>query len=180
MLNLYGNISNELDCDALISQCKTNTVIPYTGHMDLPSDSKYYSEYKRQTDAAVNAGYNTSVEFSHYYPIQHYDNTFTEIFESFTNTKHFLSFVSEIKPGKCAPWHWDINPWLDDYPDSKFVRYVCFIDKPKHGQGFMIEDTCFYLEEQGNVYQYPKLDSYHAGFNAGLETKFLYTYTGIK
>lgn len=185
MIKLYGNISTKLDCDALINECKKNKVIPCTGHMEFPSDSKYYDEYKRQTDAGIKAGY-TSIEFTHYYPKKHYDNKFTEIFESFTNTTHFLSVVSEIKPGKCAPWHWDIPPpefeeaLKNDYNWNDFVRYLCFIDKPKYGQAFMLEDTCFYLEEQGNVYQYPKIDSYHAGFNAGLETKFLYTYTGIK
>lgn len=179
MLKLYGNINSLIDCDFLIKQCMTHTVETYVGHMEQPKDSLYYDEYIKQHTAALEAGYNESVEFRHYYPVLHFSESVTKEFEKFTNTKHLLSFVSEIRPGKCAPWHSDINPWLDDYPNGEFVRYVCFIDKPKHGQAFMIEDTCFYLEEQGNVYQYPSLDSFHAGFNAGLETKFLYTYTGI-
>lgn len=60
------------------------------------------------------------------------------------------------------------------------MRCICFIDKPKPGQAFMVEDECFYMEPQGIMYRYPSVSSWHAGFNAGLSTKFLFTFTAVK
>jgi len=177
-----GNCLEELDCDRLIADCKNNIVDPYYGNMDLNPNDLFYKDHLEQKQLAEQAGYTSgnSIEFRHYYPEKHFKKSYVEKFENIVNATCLLSFVSEIRPGKCAPWHWDINPWLDDYPEGEIVRYVCFIDKPKYGQAFMIEEDCFYMEPQGNVYQYPRLDSWHAGFNAGLETKFIFTFTGIK
>lgn len=169
-------------CDKLIAECQQHSVEPYHGPMDLDDDDLFYEDHIEQKELAKKAGYtqNDSIEFIHYYPETHFGNWFIDLFEKQVNARHLLSFVSEIHPGKCAPWHWDINPWLNDYPEGDIRRYVCFIDKPKPGQAFMLEDRCFYMEEQGSIYAYPSLTSCHAGFNAGLETKFLFTFTGIK
>ena len=169
-------------CNKLIEECSKHDVTPYYGNMDLNPNDLFYQDHLKQKNLAKQAGYTdgNSIEFRHYYPTEHFDNSFIKLFERKVKAECLIGFVSEIRPGKCAPWHWDINPWLNDYPVGEVVRYVCFIDVPKYGQAFMIEDECFYLEEQGSIYQYPKLDSWHAGFNAGLDTKFLFTFTGLK
>jgi hypothetical protein len=181
MKKYIGSIATDI-CNELIAECSKHTVEPYYGNMNLKPDDKFYKEHLEQKQLAIKAGYvdSNSVEFRHYYPEKHFSLDFVKEFEDATNTKSLLSFVSEIRPGKCAPWHWDINPWLDKYPAGNIVRYACFIDVPKHGQAFMIEDECFYMEKQGSIYQYPSLYSWHAGFNAGLETKFLFTITGLE
>lgn len=180
MKEFVSNIPVNL-CNNLIEECKQHVVEPYYGNMDLNPDDLFYEDHLEQKRLADEAGYTAgnSVEFRHYYPNTHFDNMFINSFESVVGAKCLISFVSEIRPGKCAPWHWDINPWLNEYPKGDIVRYVCFIDTPKHGQAFMIEDECFYMEKQGNIYKYPSLDSQHAGFNAGLKTKFLFTFTGL-
>lgn len=176
-----GQYPQEL-CNQLINECKQHDVEPYHGNMDLNPDDLFYEDHLEQKRLAEQAGYTKgdSIEFRHYYPGTHFNNSFVEEFEKKIGIKCLLSFVSEIRPGKCAPWHWDINPWLNEYPDGEVIRYVCFIDMPKPGQAFMIENECFYMEPQGYIYQYPELNSWHAGFNAGLETKFLFTFTGLK
>lgn len=168
-------------CDSLINECVEHDVEPYYGNMTLDPNDLYYEDHLEQKRLAQSAGYTSgnSVEFRHYYPGQHFDVKYISAIEELTSLTCLIGFVSEIRPGKCAPWHWDINPWLDDYPIDKVSRYACFIDVPKHGQAFMIEDDCFYMEPQGNIYKYPSLDSWHAGFNAGLESKFLFTFTGL-
>jgi len=180
MKNYIGSVSQKL-CDSLITQCQRNKVEPYHGNMDLNPDDLFYNDHIEQKKLAEQAGYTqgNSIEFRHYYPDKHFSLDFIHTFEEVVKQECLLGFVSEIQPGKCAPWHWDINPWLNDYPEGEVCRYVCFVDKPKPGQAFMIEDECFYMESQGNIYQYPSLKSWHAGFNAGLETKFLFTFTGI-
>lgn len=181
MKNFIGKISVDF-CENIITECQQHDVEPYKGNMDLDPNMLFYEEHLKQKKLAKDAGYTRgdSIEFRHYYPEHHFSTSFVNKIEDITKTKQLLSFVSEIRPGKCAPWHWDINPWLDDYPDGKINRYVCFIDKPKYGQAFMIEDESFYLIEQGSIFKYPSLESWHAGFNAGLKTKFLFTYTGIE
>lgn len=181
-MKLYiGNISADF-CNHLINECVQHNVEPYNGNMDLSPDDLFYEDHLKQKQQANEAGYTkgNSIEFRHYYPNKHFNEEFVFEFEKIVDASCLLCFVSEIRPGKCAPWHWDINPWLNDYPKGQLVRYVCFVDKPKQGQAFMIEDECFYMEKQGNIYQYPSLDSHHAGFNAGLDTKFLFTFTGLK
>lgn len=180
MKHFIGNISKTL-CNDLISQCTTHKVDPYHGNRDLNPEDLFYEDHLKQKQLADQAGYTKgdSIEFRHYYPEKHFSLDFICEIESITNTTHLLSCVSEIRPGKCAPWHWDINPRLNEYPNGDIHRYVCFIQTPKYGQAFMIEDECFYMEPQGNIYKYPSLDSWHAGFNAGLETKFLFTFTGL-
>lgn len=176
-----GQISKSL-CNNLISECKNHTVDPHNGNMDLNPGDLFYEDHLKQKRLAKEAGYTAgnSIEFRHYYPDEHFDSIFIKEFENITDTQCLLSFVSEIRPGKCAPWHWDINPWLNDYPQKDIIRFVCFIDVPKLGQAFMVEDECFYMQAQGSIFKYPRLDSWHAGFNAGLENKFLFTFTGAK
>lgn len=169
-------------CNNLILECQKHNVLPYTGNRDLTPDEPFYTDHIEQKRLAESAGYTlgNSIEFRHYYPNEHFDMSFIEDFEHRLNIESFSSFVSELRPGKCAPWHWDINPLFEKYKDREIVRMICFIDKPKHGQAFLLEDECFYLEPQGSVYQYPSVKSWHAGFNAGLETKFLFTISGFK
>lgn len=180
MKYFVGIVSSSL-CNNLISQCTKHEVEPFYGNKDLEPEDMFYDDHLLQKQLAIKAGYRdgNSIEFRHYYYPQHFDFSFIKEIESLTNTKHLKSFVSEIKPGKCAPWHWDINPDLKHYPVNLVERFVCFINKPKFGQAFMIEEECFYMEPQGNIYRYPNLNSWHAGFNAGLETKFLFTFTGL-
>jgi len=177
-----GNCSLVIDCDLLISECLEHTVEPYTGNMDLDPTDLFYEDHLEQKQLAEIAGYTkgTSIEFRHYYPETHFDKEFVDKISEFIGVIPLISFVSEIRPGKCAPWHWDINPWLNDYPDGKINRYTCFINKPKPGHVFMIEQECFYWEDQGNIYQYPDLKSWHAGSNVGLENKYLFTLTGLQ
>jgi hypothetical protein len=180
MKQYIGKMPQDMCCD-LIKQCNNQTVDPYHGNKDLDPKDKFYEDHLEQKRLATAAGYTqgNSIEFRHYYPARHFDLDFVREFELITKSKSLLNYVSEIRPGKCAPWHWDINPLLDTYPLGQIVRYACFIDTPKKGQAFMIEEDCFYMEPQGSIYQYPTLTSCHAGFNAGLETKFLFTFTGL-
>jgi hypothetical protein len=181
MKTLIGNCASLIDWDAVLAEIKTHDVAPYLGNMTLDPTNKYYGDYFRQRQLAEQAGYTKgdSVEFRHYYAGKHYSTDVDVKFGEFVGINPIMSFVSEIRPGKCAPWHWDINPWQTEHEKlGKLQRYLCFINKPKPGHVFMLEDTCFYWEDQGATYQYPSLDAWHAGANAGLEPKFLFTMTG--
>lgn len=182
-----GNISKDA-CDALINECMQHTVTPFNGNRVLEPNHIHYEDFKEQRRLADESGYTqgNSVEFMHYKIDKHYDENIHEVINQAIDAEVLQSFVSEIRPGKCAPWHWDIPSLSEDprvtkeYSQKDLIRGICFIDKPKPGQAFMVEDECFYMEQQGAIYRYPKLDSWHAGFNAGLSTKFLFTFTAIQ
>lgn len=170
-------------CNEILFQISKHDVDPYLGNMDLDPNNKFYQDHLLQKELAEKAGYNSGsgIEFRHYYPKKHFDIDLAIQFAEIVRAKHIMSFVSEIRPGKCAPWHWDINPWQDEHEKSgSLVRFFCFIGEPKMGQVFMVENDCYHFEEQGSIYQYPQLDSWHAGANVGFDKKFLYTFTGAK
>ena len=186
MKHYLGKIDAHI-CDLVISECMQHTVVPYKGNRELDPEHKFYEDHLEQRRLAEESGYTQgdSVEFMHYKIDTHYNENIHTVINNAIDVEVLQSFVSEIRPGKCAPWHWDIPSLTEDprvvqdYNPENLIRCVCFIDKPKYGQAFMIEDECFYLEPQGAIYRYPKLDSWHAGFNAGLSTKFLFTFTAL-
>jgi hypothetical protein len=186
MKHYLGKLPPHL-CDSLINECLQHTVTPFTGNRDLDPGHAFYEDHLKQKQLADKHGYSkgNSVEFFHYRPGTHYDKEVNKIIGKASNTTVLQSFISEIRPGKCAPWHWDIPSLTEDvnlvgYTKEQLMRCICFIDKPKPGQAFMVEDECFYMEPQGIMYRYPSVSSWHAGFNAGLSTKFLFTFTAVK
>lgn len=186
MKNYIGNCIDRIDCDALINTIKEHNVVPHCGHRTVDLNDEFYQEYSEQASISRDAGYDSTdaVEFRHYYAGQHFDREIAHEFGRIVDAEPIFTlpaYVSEIRPGKMAPWHWDINPMIAEHSKlGELVRFICFISKPKVGQVFMIEEDCFYYEPQGSIYQYPKLESWHAGSNAGLESKFLFTFTGVK
>lgn len=122
-----------------------------------------------------NAGWNM------YFPGTEFPAEVAEKFMSFVGLNSFLScWISRVDPGDCAPWHWDITD--DEYTlqsKENIKRFHCHIDIPRDGHIFIVEDTCFYKEKQGNVYQWEDRKSWHAGANVGLTPKYLFNIWGV-
>lgn len=182
MKSFVGNIKKEIDCDQLIEICKQSRGHTMYGPSKIETDQPMYDEYKLQYDLMDKAGYlrNNTIKFTHYYPGKHFTEEFSEKVAKICRVKHLGSFVSSIDPGFCAPWHTDVfnNYYKEMAEKYQMKRFVMFLSEPKPAQGFVIEDECFYMEEQGNIYEFPHIKAWHAGFNAGLETKFIFTLTG--
>lgn len=177
-----GNIQHLVDCDQLISNLKKHQVEPFNGFIDLPTDHPSYNDLHDQHVLLSNVGYDeTTVEFRHYDSGVHYDNSVMDAIGTLTNSTPLFSWISEIRPGKCAPWHWDVNPWEQEQKQlGTLVRYFCFLSKPAPGHIFVTEHDAYYNEPQGSIYQYQDIHSWHAGSNVGLVPKFLLTFTGYK
>jgi hypothetical protein len=88
-------------------------------------------------------------------------------------------FISEVMPGQCVPYHWDVEDheeeWLKIGP---LVRYVCFVDKPKFGHVLIVDQECFYNAEQHQIYQWNNYRDYHAGTNCGSKPYYLFHFLG--
>lgn len=182
MKHYIGNINSVFDCEQLIYTIKNVQVDTQHGHMTLPPDNPFYQEYVRQTSALELAGYDEHVvEYRHYQAGEHFDYSYAEKFAEFVGANPLMCWISEIYPGKCTPWHNDINPWEHEHLKlGSLVRYFMFLSKPAPGHIFVTETDCYYNEVQGSVYQYEHIHSFHAGSNVGLIPKYLLTFTGYK
>jgi hypothetical protein len=181
-MKLYiGKLTEHL-CESLIKELVTHTVEPSHGHMVLEESNPYYKEYLNQTATLTSAGYNeNTVEYRHYQSGTHFHENYSVAIGAVVGAHPLMCWVSEIRPGKCTPWHWDINPWEKEHEQlGELVRYFCFLSKPAPGHIFVTEHDAYYNEPQGTIYQYDHIHAWHAGTNIGLVPKFLLTFTGYK
>jgi len=178
----YVSALSKEACEELISELTTCKVDPSHGHMELDPSNPFYQDSVNQTTALKLAGYDQhSVEYRHYQSGVHFDFKYQNMLAELTACTPIMCWVSEIHPGKCTPWHWDINPWEDEHKKlGKIVRYFCFLSKPAPGHIFVTEQDAYYNEPQGSIYQYEDKHSWHAGSNVGLVPKYLLTFTGYK
>lgn len=182
-MKLYiGNCQSEFNCDELINHLQSQIVEPFYGFMDLRSDDLFYKDCVEQTTALINAGYSEqTVEFRHYRAGEHFSKDIENKLGKIVGATPIMCWISEIRPGKCTPWHWDINPWENEHKKlGTLVRYFCFISAPAPGHIFVTEHDAYYNEPQGSIYQYEDIHSYHAGSNIGLTPKFLLTLTAYQ
>jgi len=182
-MKLYiGNCQTEFDCNKLIIQLQNQIVKPCHGHMELDSNNPFYKEYVDQTTVLSSAGYNEqTVEYRHYKSGEHFSKDIETSLGRIVEATPLMCWISEIRPGKCTPWHWDINPWEEEQSKlGTLVRFFCFISKPQPGHIFVTEHDAYYNEPQGSIYQYEHIHSWHAGSNIGLTPKFLLTLTAYK
>lgn len=180
-MKLYiGNCETHFSCDDLILEINQHNVAPSHGHMHLDPTNLFYQESINQTQMLKNAGYDEkTVEYRHYQSGIHFDIKYKEMLGEITKCNPLMCWVSEIRPGKCTPWHWDINPWEDEHKKlGNLVRYFMFVTPPAPGHIFVTEDDAYYNETQGSIYQYSNIHAWHAGTNVGLIPKMLLTLTG--
>jgi len=175
-------IGNFHKCDELINEIKNHTVETFHGHMELDASNPFYNEYIYQTELLKSAGYDDkTVEYRHYQSGIHFSEQYAQLLGEITNCTPIMCWVSELRPGKCTPWHWDINPWEEEHKLlGELARYFCFLSKPAPGHIFVTEQDAYYAEPQGTIYQYEDIHSWHAGTNVGLVPKYLLTFTGYK
>jgi hypothetical protein len=177
-----GNCGSHFNCNDLIAEIKQHDVPTFHGHMDLDSSNPFYQDSVDQTNMLRNAGYNDhTVEYRHYQSGIHFNSKYQDLLGDITNCTPLMCWVSEIHPGKCTPWHWDINPWENEHKKlGKIVRFFMFVTPPAPGHIFVTNDDAYYNEEQGAIYKYADIHSWHAGTNIGLVPKMLLTLTGYQ
>lgn len=182
-----GSSLNLIDWNKVISQIKPatgdfNTVTSVVDRSDAEAvgDNDLLSSYKDVIGTWQNAGYDLKeIQWYDYYPEQHFDIEVQNIFADIVNAIPRRVFVSELFPGRCVPYHWDVEDhekeWLQQ---GDLVRYVCFMDKPKFGHVLILEDQCFYNIEQHEIYLWDWYRSHHAGTNCGTEPYYLFHFLG--
>jgi len=177
-----GNCQESFDCEDLIREITGHDVEASHGHLELDPDNPFYDEYINQTEMLKSAGYDAStVEYRHYQSGKHFDHRYAKLLGHKVNATPLMCWISEIRPGKCTPWHWDINPWEEEHKKlGQLVRYFVFISRPQPGHIFLTAEDSYYMEPQGSIYKYSDIHAWHAGGNLGLVPKYLMTFTGYQ
>lgn len=176
-----------------------DTIVPKTGDFNTPGgvierssadldnnndpvSAKLKDSYHSIMTTWIDAKYDLSkIQWYDYYPGEHFDIDIQNKFAKLVNAKPCRVFVSEVWPGRCVPYHWDVEDKEDEWlKEGNLVRYVCFMEKPKFGHVLILEDQCFYNVKQHEVYRWDSYKSHHAGTNAGSEPYYLFHFLGIQ
>ena len=130
----------------------------------------------------INAGYKEggSMQWDMFLPKINFDNTLIQKFMNYVGMKScYNAWISRIRPGYMAPWHWDVTDDEDTLTTHKeIVRYHTHISKPAPGHVFVVEDVCLYNQQQGAVWKWPNRKSWHTGSNSGLGPKYIFNIWG--
>jgi hypothetical protein len=181
MTKFLGNTSSIINWDSIIDVVATQSP-GYIGPRHSKQDDIIgIQEMGKLWDAAgyvlLSDGGNAGWDM--FFPVQHFDQSVVDIFSNFVNANPISCWISRIHPGNMTPWHWDCNDNENEYRRMpNMIRLTCHISKPQVGHVSMIEDTCLYFQEQGNVWQWPDRTSWHGGINCGFTPKYLFNFFG--
>jgi len=183
----YHTIKKEIDYDSFVKELDIDrghyktAEKPYGADIQLPESIKESVDQMMQQWESGGYFSNNSVEWINFYPETHFDNSYvTQIAEQLGVTPKNV-WVSAIRPGKCVPYHWDIETESDSWlAEGKIVRYSVFLDPAEIGQIFIVGNKCFHLVAQGTIYKWDKWDEYHLGFNCGFSVKHIMHIVGVE
>lgn len=182
-----NNFNNILDCDKLTALFRSKPghiktpVNPYGQGVDFSDSQQHenlemYNNWKKW-------GYidNDSIEWINFYPEIDFPVDMLDSLLTALKVKIKHVWVSSIRPGKCIPWHRDIeNQEKEWQAEGQLVRYSVFLNDPEPGQFFVVKDQCFHMISKGAVYKWINWADYHLGANCGSEQKYLMHIIGLQ
>jgi hypothetical protein len=182
-----GSTAGLIDWDKVIASIQHHdgdfnsvTSVVDRSEAEAVGDQGLLSSYREIISTWEKAGYDLEqIQWHDYYPGEHFDIEVQQVFEQMFNATPRRVFVSQVLPGRCVPYHWDVEDHEQEWlAEGKLVRYVCFMDKPKFGHVLILEDECFYNIEQHEIYEWNWYRSHHAGTNCGTEPYYLFHFLG--
>ena len=180
-MNIIGH-TTDIDWDVVISQIKDRPGTPL--RYNKQSFNKDIPAFAKMDKVWQDAGYqydDPSIEWINYFPGTDFAESVVTIFRDIVNVQPWMVWISRIRPGKMAPWHFDAHSKLDELTTlGTPVRFTCYIQDPHHGHVSVVNDTAIYRPTKGSIYQWPSYDAWHCGINAGLTDKYMFNYWGYK
>jgi hypothetical protein len=168
----YIGIFNSVDWKSIIDSLGEG----YNSPANLPD----VSEITELKTKLVESKYNVnSIEWLNYYPNKDFDISVEKQFGEFAGYKPVRSWISCVRPGKTAPWHWDWHKDDDGLPKDLIKRLTCTISPSYPGQAFIVEKFIVYNDLVGATYEWNHYTDYHAGINASMQPKYQYNFVGL-
>jgi len=177
MTTYIGNFANLINIDDLLQEVKSSNGdrrIFEDSYFDVtkPGFSDIMNNW-RQADYKMN-----HIEWFNYYNGVQFSNSYTEKFAAAVNATPVKVWISEIHPGKCFPYHWDVDLDTSNYEEGKMVRYQMMMHDYILGHFFVLEDKTFTGYKKGDVYMWNDYREWHAGGNISFTKKYMYNFLG--
>ena len=173
-----GNFSESINLDQLVKEVKQNK-----GDRRTFQDSYFDTSINEFNNILTNwndAEYDIScIEWFNYYNGVQFSTEYTKIFSSLVNATPVKVWVSEILPGKCFPYHWDVDTNTSLYVGNKMVRYQMMVEDCVLGHYFVLDDVTLTGYKKGDVYKWNDYKEWHGGGNISFVNKYIYNFLGI-
>jgi hypothetical protein len=173
-MRLINNTKSLIDWNQVIQNCKDGNTLKYNIEC-FPHDT-----FAKLNSIWKDAGYvynDPCIEWTNYFPSQ----DIVDKFQSIVKATAWMAWISRIRPGKMAPWHYDAHSKLADLLKlGTPVRFTCYIQEPQDGHISIVGDHSLYKPEKGSIYQWDSFDDWHCGMNGGLTDKFMFNYWGYQ
>lgn len=186
-----GNTGDNIDWDSVIDLCKlaidpdknTVTSVVDRSATEAAGNDRLLDSYKTVIGTWTAAGYNLeNISWYDYYPGHHFPMEVQTAFSKIIGTTPLRVFISEVKPGKIVPYHWDVEDkeeeWLEEH--GMLYRYVCCIDKPRYASVLAFDDEVLYYDRQGDIFQWNNYKDYHSAANGGEFPQYYFHFLGHK
>lgn len=182
MLRYVGNCSDIIDWNEVINQIK-DMPPAYVGPRHratdiIPGLEEVSSVWHEAGYKTIDEGGNASWDM--YFPGTQFDISVVERFAEFVNIDldgTYYCWISRVKPGCVAPWHWDVTDdegILSNTIEPK--RFHTHIIPSQPGHALFVEDQCLWNQSVGDTFQWSSRKSWHAGSNAGKSDKYLFNF----
>ena len=180
IMNLIGNTTDLINWDTVIEQLATSegNTLQYTTDSFNPKLPGFAKMDKVWQEAGYKYG-DPSIEWTNYFPGTNFDRSIVDTFESIVGAKPWMVWISKIRPGKMAPWHFDAHSNIDEaLALGTPIRFTCYIQDPHPGHVSIVENVAIYYASKGSIYQWSNHDAWHSGMNGGLVDKYMFNYWG--
>ena len=114
---LIANTQGLIDWDEIVEICRNSNDGDYNSVKTVvdrsegswKDDPALLGSYREVIELWDNAGYDLNqIEWYDYYPGEHFDIEVETKFAELINVIPRRTFVSEVYPGRCVPYHWDV------------------------------------------------------------------------
>jgi len=175
------NTLHLIDWDAVVDQCKDNPGNTLRYNKESFSDTTVFGTLDATWQAAGYQYNDSTIEWTNYFPGKDFDNEVVNIFSGIVNAKPWMVWISKIRPGKMAPWHYDAHTKLNELLKlGTPVRYTCYIQDPHPGHVSIVGDQSVYLPAKGSIFKWSSYDAWHCGMNGGLADKYMFNFWGYQ
>jgi hypothetical protein len=181
-MRYIGNCSNKIDWNSVINTCRDIPGVRMTYDLNCFPDTDQFRELDKIWQGAGYKYGEPSIEWINYFPEQ-FGKEVVDSFAAIVNAKPWMVWISRINVGRMAPLHIDAHSKIDEVLLlGKPIRFTCFIEKRDDSLGHVsiVGDVAVSGANQGDIYEWPSYDAWHAGGNGGITDKFQFNFWGYR
>lgn len=181
-MNLIGNTFNQIDWDSVITHLSNRD--GNTLHYNITSFNPSIPGFAEMDKVWQQAGYkhnDPSIEWTNFFPGADFEQSVVDTFSKIVSATPWMVWISKIRPGRMAPWHFDAHTNFDEVKKlGTPIRFTCYIQDPQHGHISIVGNSAVYQPAKGSIYQWPSYDAWHCGMNGGLTDKYMFNFWGYQ